>query len=93
MIKAVKICSEPNNLSPWDFLIDPDWTQFATIAKRAVHPFKEEYPQILLVMSGISPIDPKFVQFIEKHGILGCLPIFAEIWYENMQREEVGLNE
>ncbi len=31
--------NEPNNLSHWDFKIDPEWKMFAEMAKAARAPF------------------------------------------------------
>lgn len=70
MIEAVKIWNEPNNLSHWDFHIDPEWRQFAATAKSAARALKEECPETPLIMGGMSPIDPRFVQLMEKHGVL-----------------------
>ncbi len=70
MIEAVKIWSEPNNLSQWDFHMDPDWAQFAATAKSAARALKQECPDIPLIMGGMSPIDPKFVRLMESHGLL-----------------------
>ena len=29
MVEAVMLWNEPNNLSHWDFKVDPDWKMFA----------------------------------------------------------------
>ena len=29
MVEAVMLWNEPNNLSHWDFKLDPDWKMFA----------------------------------------------------------------
>ena len=31
MVEAVMLWNEPNNLSHWDFTIDPEWKQFAAL--------------------------------------------------------------
>ncbi len=33
MIEAVMLWNEPNNLSHWDFEIDPEWDKFAAMVK------------------------------------------------------------
>ena len=41
MIEAVMLWNEPNNLSHWDFKVDPDWKIFAEMvitASRAIRP-------------------------------------------------------
>jgi hypothetical protein len=35
MIEAVKLWNEPNNLSHWDFEIDPGWHIFAETVRAA----------------------------------------------------------
>ena len=39
MVEAVMLWNEPNNLSHWDFKIDPDWKKFADPQResRAAH--------------------------------------------------------
>jgi hypothetical protein len=33
MIEAVKFWNEPNNLSHWDFQMDPEWRDFAEMTR------------------------------------------------------------
>ncbi len=33
MVEAVMLWNEPNNLSHWDFKLDPEWKMFAEMAK------------------------------------------------------------
>ncbi len=61
MIEAVMFWNEPNNLSHWDFEMDPDWSSFARMVHMASSAVKAEKPGITRVLGGISPIDPAFV--------------------------------
>ncbi len=70
VIEAVKIWNEPNNLSHWNFHLDPDWVLFAATAESAARALKEECPDTPLIMGGMSPSDPKFVRLLENHGVL-----------------------
>lgn len=70
MIEAVKIWNEPNNLSHWDFTADPEWKQFAAMARQAAERARSCAPHLKVVMGGISPIDPAFVQRLLDHGAL-----------------------
>lgn len=68
MIEAVKFWNEPNNKSHWAFEIDPEWKTFSEMVRLAAQAVKAEKPGIIRVMGGISPIDPFFVQKLEKQG-------------------------
>jgi beta-xylosidase len=70
MIEAVKFWNEPNNKSHWAFEIDPEWKMFSAMLKVAAQAVKAEKPDILRVLGGISPIDPHFIQRLERHGAL-----------------------
>jgi beta-xylosidase len=62
--------NEPNNLSHWDFEIDPDWGLFAEMVKLAAGAVRAEAPQMLRVLGGISPIDPNFMANMAGKGVL-----------------------
>lgn len=73
MIEAVKIWNEPNNLSHWDFAMDPEWREFAAMARGAAAALKERFPCIPLVLGGISPIDASFIRLMDSYGVLDRL--------------------
>ncbi len=60
--------NEPNNLSHWDFQIDPEWKQFARMASLAGQAIRAEAPGLPRVLGGISPIDPNFMRLLASHG-------------------------
>ena len=61
MVEAVMFWNEPNNLSHWNFEIDPGLEDlFATMVKLAADAVKAEKSQLPRVLGGISPIDPAF---------------------------------
>jgi hypothetical protein len=62
MVEAVMLWNEPNNLSHWDFEIDPDWKLFADGPRPRRRRSQAERPALPRVMGGMSPIDPGFVQ-------------------------------
>ena len=70
MVEAIKIWNEPNNLSHWDFSIDPEWKEFADMARRAACAIRSICPSLCLVMGGISPIDSRFVSLLSGYGLL-----------------------
>jgi beta-xylosidase len=77
MIEAVMFWNEPNNLSHWDFSIDPDWKIFAEMVKQAGLAVKAERPALLRVLGGISPIDPHFILNMKSKGVLDHVDVLA----------------
>jgi beta-xylosidase len=70
MIEAIKIWNEPNNLSHWDFTIDPEWRAFSDMARQAAERVRSCAPHLEVVMGGISPIDPAFMKRLRDLGAL-----------------------
>jgi beta-xylosidase len=77
MVEAVMLWNEPNNLSHWDFEIDPDWKLFTGMIQAASAAVASERPQLPRVMGGMSPIDPGFVRTLEQNGALGAVDVLA----------------
>jgi beta-xylosidase len=77
VVEAVMIWNEPNNLSHWDFEIDPGWQTFADLAKTASAAIAAEKPGLPRVLGGISPIDPGFLKTLEARGVLEALDVVA----------------
>ena len=77
MVEAVMLWNEPNNLSHWDFKIDPEWKMFAEMVKAASKVIREECPGLPLVLGGISPIDPNFIALMGSHGVLDAVDVVA----------------
>lgn len=77
MIEAVMIWNEPNNLSHWDFELDPDWSLFSELVKQSSAAVAAERPGLRRVMGGISPIDANFVRTLDAHGALACVDVVA----------------
>jgi beta-xylosidase len=77
VIEAVKIWNEPNNLSHWDFEIDPGWRIFASTVRAAVNAIRAERPSLPCVLGGISPIDPAFMRNMAEQGVLDCVDVVA----------------
>ncbi len=77
MIEAVMLWNEPNNLSHWDFKVDPEWKRFAEMAIAAAKAVRRENPELPIVLGGISPIDPHFVRLMGSHGVLDHVDVVA----------------
>ena len=77
MIEAVMLWNEPNNLSHWDFEVDPDWSKFAEMVKIATVAIQSENASVKKVLGGISPIDPAFIRLIHNAGALENIDVVA----------------
>ena len=77
MIEAVMMWNEPNNMSHWDFELDPDWTIFADMVRAASQAVAAERPALLKVLGGISPIDPGFLANMANQGVLDEIDVVA----------------
>jgi beta-xylosidase len=76
-IEAIKFWNEPNNLSHWDFQMDPEWREFAAMTAPAARRVGELAPGVRRVLGGMSPIDPGFLTLLESHGLLEHLDVVA----------------
>src|SRR5437588_2560355 len=77
MVEAVMLWNEPNNLSHWDFKIDPDWKLFAQMVIAASKTIRRVNPQMPIVLGGISPIDPHFISLLGSYGVLDAVDVVA----------------
>jgi beta-xylosidase len=77
MVEAVMLWNEPNNLSHWDFKLDPDWKIFAEMVIAASRAIRQENPELPIVLGGISPIDANFIELMDSHGVLNAVDIVA----------------
>ncbi len=69
--------NEPNNLSHWDFQLDPGWKIFASMVKGASQAIAAETTRAKRVLGGISPIDAGFMRNMEEQGVLAGLDVVA----------------
>jgi beta-xylosidase len=77
MIEAVMLWNEPNNLSHWNFEIDPDWSIYSGMVNLASDAVRAERPTMLRVLGGISPIDPDFIRTMQRHSVLDHVDVVA----------------
>jgi beta-xylosidase len=76
-IRAIKLWNEPNNLSHWDFGMDPEWREFAAMAIGAGRRIGELAPGLRRVLGGMSPIDPHWLTLLAGHGALDHVDVVA----------------
>lgn len=77
MIDSVMLWNEPNNLSHWDFQMDPGWEQFARMVRMSSDAIRAERPALRKVLGGISPIDPSFIRSMGALGVLDAVDVVA----------------
>lgn len=77
MIEALKFWNEPNNLSHWDFEMDPEWHQYSAMVQQASAAVRPRAPDLPLVLGGISPIDPDFMRLMRASGTLDAVDAVA----------------
>jgi beta-xylosidase len=70
VIEAVMLWNEPNNLSHWNFHLDPEWRIFSALARAAGSAVRAEAPKLTRVLGGMSPIDPAFMTLLAAQGAL-----------------------
>jgi beta-xylosidase len=77
LITSFKIWNEPNNLSHWDFLLDPGWAIFAEMVRQSAAAIREVRSDLPVVLGGMSPIDPSFLRQLHALGALQCVDVLA----------------
>lgn len=77
MVEAVMLWNEPNNLSHWDFKIDPEWKMFADMVLAGARAIRRVNPDVKLVLGGISPIDPNFLKLLDSYGVIDAIDVVA----------------
>jgi beta-xylosidase len=77
MIEAVMLWNEPNNLSHWNFELDPEWQSFSQMVKLAADAVQAENSRVKRVLGGISPIDPNFIATMKRHSVLDHVDVVA----------------
>jgi beta-xylosidase len=77
MIEAVMLWNEPNNLSHWNFELDPEWQHFSSMVKLAADAVLAENSRVKRVLGGISPIDPNFISTMQRNNVLSHVDVVA----------------
>lgn len=76
-VEAVMIWNEPNNLSHWNFHLDPEWEIFSSMAILAADAVRSVNRSLPRVLGGISPIDPAFIERMKRQGVLDAVDVVA----------------
>ena len=70
MVEAVVLWNEPNNLSHWNFHLDPDWSRFAEMVKLSSAAIRRENPGLTIVLGGVSSCDCDFLRLMVRYGVM-----------------------
>ena len=70
MVEAVVLWNEPNNLSHWNFHLDPGWLRFAEMVKEASAAIRKVNPELTIVLGGVSSGDPDFLRRLHELGVM-----------------------
>jgi beta-xylosidase len=77
VVEAAMLWNEPNNLSHWNFEVDPDWSVFSKMINLAGDAIKAENPRLTRALGGISPIDPAFLETVRRQCVLNHVEVIA----------------
>ena len=70
MVEAVVLWNEPNNLSHWNFKLDPGWERFAEMVKLASAAIRKVNPDLPIVLGGVSSCDCDFLRLMASYGVM-----------------------
>lgn len=76
-IEAVMLWNEPNNLSHWDFELDPEWQVFSDMTRCAADAVRAANARLPRVLGGISPIDARFITRMKRQNVLEKIDVVA----------------
>jgi beta-xylosidase len=77
LITSFKLWNEPNNLSHWDFLMDPGWSVFSDLIRQSSQAIRGVRDDLPIVLGGMSPIDPGFLHQLRSNGALDAVDVLA----------------
>ncbi len=77
MVEAVMLWNEPNNLSHWNFHLDPGWEGFARMVIESAGTIRSVNPGLPIVLGGVSSCDVDFLRLMEKLGVVDAVDAVA----------------
>lgn len=75
MLEAVVLWNEPNNLSHWNFHLDPDWSRFASMVRAASASIRGAAPHVPIVLGGVSSCDCNFIRLMRSYGVMDAVDV------------------
>lgn len=70
VLEALVLWNEPNNLSHWNFHLDPEWFRFSEMVKLASASIRRVNPSLPVVLGGVSSCDNNFLRLLRSYGVL-----------------------
>jgi beta-xylosidase len=70
MVEAIVLWNEPNNLSHWNFHLDPGWARYADLVKVASRSIRRVNSDLPIVLGGVSSCDCDFLRTMASHGVM-----------------------
>jgi beta-xylosidase len=70
MVEAVVLWNEPNNLSHWNFHLDPDWCRYVDMVKLGSEAIRSVNPELPIVLGGVSSCDCDFLRAMASYGLM-----------------------
>jgi beta-xylosidase len=70
VVEAVVLWNEPNNLSHWNFHLDPEWTRFSDMVKQASAAIRAVNPKVPIVLGGVSSCDCDFLRLMASYNVM-----------------------
>ncbi|MGV3616494.1 MAG: NAD-dependent epimerase/dehydratase family protein [Fimbriimonas sp.] len=65
---TIELWNEPNNLSEWDWTLDPMWLKFCEMVGGAAYWAKQRGKRT--VLAGMSPVDPNWLELMFQRGVM-----------------------
>lgn len=75
MVEAIVLWNEPNNLSHWNFQLDPGWNRFGEMVKLASRSIRAINPNLPIALGGVSSCDCDFLRLMAEHGVLEAVDV------------------
>lgn len=72
----LELWNEPNNWLKWDNRVDPEWELFAAMFSEAADCARRDFGK-QVVLGGMSPIDHRWIENLERRGVLECVDVLA----------------
>lgn len=99
----VELWNEPNNVSEWDWTLDPEWWIFSEMVGGAAYWAQQRGKKTLL--AGMSPVDPNWLKLMCNRGVLNYINAIGihgfpgnweyawEGWHKNVAKVQAILNQ
>jgi beta-xylosidase len=70
MVEGIVLWNEPNNLSHWNFHLDPEWKRFADMVSQTSIAIRHIHSELRIILGGVSSCDCDFLRLMNHHGVM-----------------------